>query len=122
MGSRPGWIDAFWRGVPIGILGDHRPTGLHVDTGGPVDVRITLGRQKLAVLAVENVKKSVLVRLQDDLMRCAPHVEVGEDHFLYRVEIPTVAWRGLVVPRQSTGLRMQCDDRCRVERVEPGLA
>ena len=51
-------------------------------------------------------------------MSRATDLKVGENHFLDRIEIPTVVRRGLVIPCQPAGIRMKSQDRCRVERVE----
>src|SRR5258708_20129445 len=115
MGSRPGRVDIFGRGVPIGSRGGRRPAGLHVDVGGPVDVGEILGRQQLAGLAIENVEKSVLVRLDDDAVRGTSDVEAGENHLLRGVKIPAIAWGGLVVPSEPAGIPLQRNYRSAVE-------
>jgi len=88
--------------------------------GGPVDVGEVLGRQQLAAVALENVEKSVLVRLNDDAMLGTPDLEIGQNHLLRGVKIPAIARGGLVVPGEPAAIGVQRDDRRGVETVQPG--
>ncbi len=114
----PGRIHVLGRGIPIGLRGHNRPSGLHVDVGGPVHVGIVLGGEQFAGLAIEHIEEAVLRGLHDHRPAGAVQGQVGENQFLHRVVVPAVARRGLVVPGHAAGGRVQGHDGRGEETVE----
>ncbi len=116
--ARPGGIDILGRGIPIGLRGHDRPPCLHVDVSSPVHVGIVLRGEELAGLSVEDVEEAVLGGLHDHRPGRAVYGQVGKNQFLYRVVVPAVARRGLVIPGHASGGRVQRQDGCGEQAVE----
>ena len=82
----------------LGHVGLDGPSRLHVDARGPVHPLVGVGRQQLAVGAVEHVEKAVAVELHHDLAHLARRPHVGQDRFPGGVVVEHVVRRELVVP------------------------
>ncbi|MPL73713.1 hypothetical protein SDC9_19519 [bioreactor metagenome] len=110
-------LAAFGRGIggarAVFLVVD-RPAVL-IDALGPVDLLDEgMGRGELAVLAVQNIEEAVAVGGGIALVA----VLVDEAHDLvHAVEIPALAWRGLEVPLDLAGLRVDADAACGIEVV-----
>src|SRR5262249_12693658 len=75
-------------------------------------------RNEFAGLAVENVEKTVLIRLHDYLARASSKREIRLHQRLRRVVVPVVTGRGLEIPRELTVARVDRENR-RVEDPAP---
>ena len=92
-------------------------TAALVVPGRPVDVDEVFRRDELAVGAVDDEKETVLRRVQNHLARPPGDLQVGEDHRLGRGVVPIIAGGFLVVPDVFARVRVECDDRCKVQVV-----
>ena len=93
-----------------------------VVAGGPVHIDEVLGRDELAVGAIDDEEEAVLRRMQDDLARRAVDREVGQDHRLGGRVVPVVAGCFLVVPQEFAGIGVQRDEGGEIEIVAAGRA
>ena len=88
-----------------------------VVAAGPVHGHEVLGRNELAVGAVEHEEETVLGRMQYDLARLAGDLDVGQDHGLGGGVVPVVARRFLVVPLVFAGVGIQSHDGSQIQVV-----
>ena len=95
---------------------------LGVVAAGPVHIDEVLGRDELAVGAVDDEEEAVLGRMQDDLARLAADLDVGQHHGLGGGEVPAVARRFLVVPDVLARIGVQRHDAGQVQVVATGRA
>ncbi len=97
--------------------GDADGAAVLVVAGGPVHFGEVLGRDELAVGAVDDEEEAVLGRMQQHLARLAADLHVGQDHRLGGGVVPVVAGRLLVVPLVLAGVGVQRHHRAQVEVV-----
>ena len=95
-----------------------------VVAGRPVHIDEVLGRNELAVGAIDDEEEAVLRRMQDHLARLPVDLDIGQDHRLGRGVVPVIAGRLLVVPDVFAGVGVQAppamqDRDC---RRRPGFA
>ena len=103
-------------GLVVSDIGNpDRPAGLWIDAARPVHRREVLGGDQFPSLAVEDVEKSILVRLHQDFASGSVDRELREDQLLDRIIIPFLAGRCLVVPYIVPRIGVDRDDR----RQEP---
>ena len=100
-------------------IGQHRPAGLQVDVGGPVDVDVRVRGDKRAVGAVDGVEEAVLVGLDHHLAHLAVDLDLGQDLLVDAVHVVHVVGGVLVVAVDLARLRADREHRRRVEAVEP---
>ncbi len=110
MRTGPGWIDVFRARQIIALFGQYRAAGPRIDALRPGDERERLCRYQRTGLAIEHIKEAVLVRLHDDMAHRTIDRQIGQDEFLYCIEIPLVTRRGLIIPGHAAGVRIQGDD------------
>jgi hypothetical protein len=85
--------------------------------GRPIHIDEILGRNELAGLAIENVEKAVLRRMQKDVAFLSVDCQVGQDQVLVGVVVPSVRRRFLVVPNVFAGVEIQSNHGRRIEIV-----
>src|SRR5256886_5489416 len=81
---------------------DLRTTGREIHALRPVDEYVRLRDQDLARGAVDSVGEAVLVEVNQDLAPPPLDREVGENHLLDRVGVPTVVRRELIRPYERS--------------------
>ena len=104
------WLYAF---AVVGVVARwafHRSAGFWVNMGRPIHRNISLGRNEVAIGAVDDIKETVFRRLHDDFARLIVNFNVCQDHVLSGGIVPGIARRGLVVPNVLTGVGIQCHD------------
>jgi hypothetical protein len=69
--------------------------------GRPVHIAEILGRDELTGLAIDDVKKAVLLRIQEDFAFLSVDREIGQDQILVGVVVPGVRGSFLKMPRSS---------------------
>src|SRR6185312_9412004 len=93
----------------IGIL--DRPACLWIDATRPSNRREVLGGDQFPSLAVDDVEKSILVRLHQYFASDSVDREVREDELLHSIKIPLLAGCTLVVPHIVPAIGVDRDDR-----------
>ncbi len=101
---------------------DRGPSALWVDARGPVHRNNVLRRQELARLAIQDIKETVLGRMQQHLTSDALDFEVRQNHWRRGGVIPLIARHLLVVPQQAAGVRVDRQDRREKQIISTGWA
>src|SRR5882672_10879167 len=116
-------VGAFWRrhyDFRVLELPDcivlNRPPG-RIDAGGPIDRCNGVRRNERAFLPVQDIEKSVLVRLHHDTALLAVDRKGGEHQRLRRVILPVVSGRYLIVPDLFPVVGAERDDGSDVEII-----
>ena len=106
-GRRKHHVGAF---AVVGGIRQHRPTRLQIHVGSPGDPRELVGGQELTGRSVENIKETVLRRLHQHRARLAVPLDIRQNHVLGGRIVPTVAGGGLIVPGETTRIRVDGQD------------
>ena len=93
------------------------PAGRQIDPLRPRRLGERLGRDQLAVRAIDHVEEAVLRRVQDRLARPAADLQVGQHDVHVRVEVPGLSRRRLVVPDVFARVGIERDDRAEEQVV-----
>src|SRR5947209_14934407 len=97
----------------VGVL-DWTARG-HVDGLGPVEVDEFLGRLELAVATVQNIEETVPIGLERHRRLLPLDIEVHQHELVDAVVVPRVVRRGLIVPHDLPGVRVDGERTGRVE-------
>src|SRR2546422_729289 len=89
----------------------NRPACFRVDAFCPCNLRKRLSRNERPRDAIQNVIKTVLIRLHDDLTLAAIDHQIREYESLDAVVIPGIAWHRLVIPLQLACVRLNGENR-----------
>src|SRR5213593_90919 len=108
---RRGQRDGFFVLIVVGFRVDDRPAGFLIDTFCPCDLRKRLSRNERSREAIENIVKTVLVRLHENLSLPAIDRQVREYESLDAVIIPGIAGNRLVIPFQLARVGSDGQDR-----------
>ena len=90
--------------------GRQNGTSIFVETGIPRFSDVWLGKDKLPVCAIENVKHSVTVGLHEQLLLLARDGSISQNQVFIGVPVVRVAGRELVMPLSFASCRIQRDD------------
>src|SRR5262245_22120725 len=89
----------------------NRPACFLVDAFCPYNLSIWLSRNERPDDAIQNVIKTVLIRLHNDLTLAAIDHQIREYESLDAVVIPRIAWHRLVIPLQLACVRLNNQNR-----------
>ena len=94
----------------MGLRIHGRPSGHRIDARGPCHGHMVLGRDELAVGAIDDIEEAVLGRVHQHLARLAVDGEVCLHDGGSAGVVPIFFRHFLVVPAVCAGLRVQRDD------------
>ena len=101
--------------LPDCIILNGPPGG--IDAGGPIDRGNGVRRNERTFLSVEDIEKSVFVRLHHDTALLAVDGKSGQHQRLRRVVVPIVSRRCLIVPDLFAVVGSERDDGSDVEII-----
>src|SRR2546426_12769093 len=102
--------DGFFILIVVRFWIHNRPACFLIDAFCPCDLRKRLSRNERSRDAIENVVKTVLVRLHENLSLPATDRQVREYEALNAVIIPGIAGNWLVIPFQLARVGSYCQN------------
>src|SRR5665213_482529 len=99
------------------VWNDHRSSGLHVETAGPVLIGKRTGLEHFPGGSVDRVGVGIAVEVDQHLARLAIDRQVHQDILVDGVVIPSIVGRRLVSPACHAAIDVASEDRTRPQIV-----
>src|SRR6266571_1765546 len=94
----------------LGRLGPYGPAGLEIDTAGPGDLDIGIGRNELPGRTLKHIEEAVTARLHHDFACSARRGDVSLHQRVHPVMVERIVRRHLIMPDKLARLRTQRND------------